>query len=100
MLNFIKNLFKKEEVKEIVKSPKSVEYTTIKHSRKSLMSCKKAVDKMVQELILDGIPQENLKVKDYFDRKDGDRLCGYRLFNSKDYTSIVYFVPKKSDGKL
>lgn len=103
MLKFLKNLFKKEEVvkqeEEIeitVVKPKAVDlYKTTKHSRKSLVSCRKAVDTKVEELIKAGISQENLKVKDYFDRKDNDRLNGYRLFNSSDYSSIVYFVPKK-----
>ena len=101
MINFIKNLFKKEEAVKPVIIKEIINYKTTKHSRKSLISCKKAVDTKVQELILSGISQENLKVKDYFDRKDNDRLNGYRLFNSSDYSSIVYFVPKKEvNGKI
>ena len=99
MFTFIKNLFKKEkpeEVKELLVKSSKTDYTTTKHSRKSLIACKKAMDKKVEELILAGIAQENLKIKDYFDRKDNDRLNGYRLFNSSDYTSIVYFVPKSN----
>lgn len=103
IIKYIKSLFKTEEIqntKEVVEfKGKGIElYKTNKYKRDTLEKSKKASDKKVQEL-LSLIPIEKIRIKEYFDRKNNDELCGYRIFDDVNFNSYIYFTPKKETNE-
>lgn len=101
IIKYIKSLFKTEKVIQIEQNDnkkfkqKGIElYKTNKYRRDSLEKSKKAADKKVQELSIN-IPFDKIRMKEYFDRKNNDELCGWRIFDDMNFNSYIYFTPKK-----
>lgn len=104
IINYIKGLFKTEEknLKQEIKvehKQKGIElYKTNKYKRDTLEKSKKACNRKVKELSLN-VSVDKIRVKEYFDRKNNDELCGYRIFDDVNYNSYIYFTPKKESNE-
>lgn len=95
LFNKKQNITTKEEIVEL--KQKGIElYKTNKYKRDTLEKSKKACDRKVRELSTN-IPIDKIRVKEYFDRKNNDELCGYRIFDDENFNSYIYFTPKKEN---